>query len=348
MSELDVSSTSLSASESARLLDWYAEHHRDLPWRRTRDPYAIWVSEIMCQQTQVATVIPYYERWMARFPTAEALADADESEALALWQGLGYYRRCRQLLEGVRHVRKGGLPTRADDWIRLPGIGRYTAAAIASICADEPAAVVDGNVERVFARFTGCDRSGSALTAAAREWAQASIVADHPGQWNQAVMELGARVCMPRQALCSSCPFATNCVARQNDLVATLPRPAPKPEPIHIEQAIVVPQWQDRFGIRQVPSGRWWQGMWEFWRFETTIADEVEAQVGTALARVGSLTYTVTRHRVTAEVFHAQFETAPQEFEWVASPDLASYPMPAPMRRALHMARDRTYGFQFA
>jgi A/G-specific adenine glycosylase len=131
------------------LLAWYDAHGRPLPWRQTRDPYAIWISEIMCQQTQVATAIPYFERWLVRFATVESLAAADEQEVLALWQGLGYYRRARLLLQGAHHIRAYGWPTSRDQWLKVPGVGRYTAGAIASITLAEVVPVVDGNVERV-------------------------------------------------------------------------------------------------------------------------------------------------------------------------------------------------------
>src|SRR4051794_18052562 len=135
------------------LLAWYDEHKRDLPWRRTRDPYAIWASEIMAQQTQIATVIPYWERWLARFPTVEALAAADEADVLSMWQGLGYYRRARLFLSGARWVVAHGMPKTAEGWKKVPGVGAYTAGAIASIAFGDPAPLVDGNVERVYARL---------------------------------------------------------------------------------------------------------------------------------------------------------------------------------------------------
>src|SRR5437868_1086101 len=139
---------------------WYRRNARDLPWRSTSDPYAIWVSEVMLQQTQVATVLPYYERWMSRFPTVETLAAASEQDVLSLWQGLGYYRRCRMLLAGARWVAEHGIPQTAKDWMQAPGVGRYTASAIASIALGESVPVVDGNIERVFARLMGSSLSG--------------------------------------------------------------------------------------------------------------------------------------------------------------------------------------------
>lgn len=193
-----------------RLRQWYDRNRRDLPWRGQRDPYRVWVSEIMLQQTRVAAVIPYYERFVRRFPTVHDLANAKESEVLTLWSGLGYYRRARMLHQAAKDVMEhcdGRLPSASTSLRTLPGIGRYTAAAIASICFDEQIAVVDGNVERVLDRLHGCELS------AADHWrlAQELISRSRPGDFNQAMMELGATVCTPLSPQCSSCPLRKLC-----------------------------------------------------------------------------------------------------------------------------------------
>jgi A/G-specific adenine glycosylase len=192
------------------LLRWYDSAKRDLPWRGQRDPYRVWVSEIMLQQTRVAVVVPYYHRFIRRFPTVRDLAKAKESEVLALWSGLGYYRRARMLHQAARQVLAdldGKMPATSDDLLVLPGIGRYTAAAIASICYDESSAVVDGNVERVLDRLHGNKLS------ATEHWrlAQGLISATRPGDFNQAMMELGATVCTPLSPDCTSCPLRSLC-----------------------------------------------------------------------------------------------------------------------------------------
>lgn len=199
----------------ARLLAWYDRHRRDLPWRRTRDPYRIWVSEVMLQQTRVAAVLGHYHAFLRRFPSVRHLAAARLESVLAAWSGLGYYRRARCLHAAARLLARqygGRFPRRAEDWRELPGVGRYTAAAVASIAFDEPVAVVDGNVERVLHRLQGRRQR----LAAEQIWksANALLSRSRPGDFNQAMMELGATVCLPQSPKCSSCPLASWCKAR--------------------------------------------------------------------------------------------------------------------------------------
>jgi len=201
-----------------QLLDWYDLNRRDLPWRRSKDPYAIWVSEIMLQQTRVAVVVERYQTFMERFPTLVSLALAPEQEVLALWSGLGYYRRARMLHKAAQFAADhhlGNLPRTAEELRMLPGIGAYTAAAIASIAHGEPVAVVDGNVERVLCRMEGWDAAGGKGSGAARrkieELAAQIVSPERPGDSNQALMELGATVCLPRNPQCLVCPVALHC-----------------------------------------------------------------------------------------------------------------------------------------
>lgn len=228
-----------------KLLDWYDEAARDLPWRGTRDPYAIWVSEIMLQQTRVETVVPYYQRFLKRFPTPAALADADEDAVLAHWSGLGYYRRARLLHTGVREVvaRYGGqVPEDADARRALPGVGRYTAGAIGSIAFDRPEPIVDGNVTRVLARLLRIDTPVGATATTKRLWEEAAslVPSERPGDFNQALMELGATVCTPRRPQCDSCPLIEECGAYAHGEVDTLPIPKPKKAPITMKLSAVV------------------------------------------------------------------------------------------------------------
>ena len=198
---------------SARLLDWYARNKRDLPWRRSADPYAIWVSEIMLQQTRVAVVVERYQEFMGRFPTLVSLALAPEQDVLAMWSGLGYYRRARMLHKAAQFVSAnlgGNLPVKAEELRVLPGIGVYTAAAIASIAHGEPVAVVDGNVERVLCRFAGWGAGKGGRTALRRkveDLARQAAGSRAARRFNQAMMELGATVCMPRNPQCAACPL---------------------------------------------------------------------------------------------------------------------------------------------
>jgi len=207
---------------SARLLDWYARNKRDLPWRRSRNPYAIWVAEIMLQQTRVAVVVERYQQFLKRFPTLVSLALAPEQDVLAMWSGLGYYRRARMLHKAAQFVSEnlqGNLPVKAEELRVLPGIGVYTAAAVASIAHNEPVAVVDGNVERVLCRFAGWGAGsrkggGSALRRKVEELARRFLDPARPGDSNQAMMELGATVCTPRNPQCVACPLTAECKTR--------------------------------------------------------------------------------------------------------------------------------------
>lgn len=228
-----------------KLLDWYDEAARDLPWRETRDPYAVWVSEIMLQQTRVETVIPYYERFLARFPTPHALADADEDTVLSHWSGLGYYRRARLLHAGVREVvaQYGGeVPEDLAARRALPGVGRYTAGAIGSIAFDKPEPIVDGNVTRVLARLLRIDTPVGATVTTKRLWEEAArlVPSERPGDFNQALMELGATVCSPRQPRCESCPLQRECGAYAHGEIDALPVARPKKAPTAVTLSAVV------------------------------------------------------------------------------------------------------------
>jgi len=214
------------------LLGWYAHSRRNLPWRQNKDPYAIWVSEIMLQQTRVAVVVDRYQAFLKRFPTLVSLALAAEQEVLALWSGLGYYRRARMLHKAAQFVAdhyRGNLPVTAEELRTLPGIGAYTAAAIASIAHGQPVAVVDGNVERVLCRLAGWEAGsrgggGAALRRKVEALAGQLLDRDQPGDFNQAMMELGATVCLPRSPQCLVCPIAADCATRGEHKTAARPK----------------------------------------------------------------------------------------------------------------------------
>ncbi|MBM3975798.1 MAG: hypothetical protein FJ299_02270, partial [Planctomycetes bacterium] len=215
------------------LCAWFDRAQRDLPWRRTRDPYAIWISEAMLQQTRVETVIPYWRRFLERFPDLRALAAAPEDSVVAAWSGLGYYRRARALREAARALverHAGGFPRTRDAWLALPGVGPYTAGAVLSIAFDEPEPLVDGNVLRVFARLFAIAEPIDRPATVKRIWARAAELvprrprgATRPRNWNQALMELGATVCLPREPNCGECPVRAHCAARAAGRTAELP-----------------------------------------------------------------------------------------------------------------------------
>jgi len=228
-----------------RLLAWFRQFQRDLPWRRTRDPYHVWVSEIMLQQTRVAAVIPYYERFLERFPNLHALAAAPEEEVLRLWSGLGYYSRARNLQKAAQKIvaeHGGEFPSCLEDVLALPGIGNYTAAAILSIAFEEKHAVLDGNVARVLARLGAVRRD----LRVSQRWqelqksAEAYLDSKSPGDWNQAVMELGATLCAPKSPECLLCPVTQFCEGRKQGVAEALPEKRKKHEIVEIHLAAAV------------------------------------------------------------------------------------------------------------
>jgi A/G-specific adenine glycosylase len=228
-----------------RLLDWFRAHQRDLPWRTSRDPYRIWVAEVMLQQTRIAAVVPYYDRFLKRFPTVESLARAPQEKVLQLWSGLGYYSRARNLHRAAKEIaaRHGGeFPRTLDAALGLPGIGRYTAAAVLSIAYDQPFAVLDGNVARVFARL-GAIRGDLRVPARWRqlgELAQELLAPSAPGDWNQALMELGETICTPQIPRCRACPVSRWCRARARNLTREIPTPRRKRAPVKIRIAAAI------------------------------------------------------------------------------------------------------------
>ena len=264
----------LSAQDAQRanqvLNAWYARVKRPLPWRKTRDPYAIWVSEIMCQQTRVDTVIPYYERWMARFPTPHALANAPLEDVLLLWQGLGYYRRARNLHKGAAYVVEhldGQLPTTAQELQKLPGIGPYTASAIASIAFEEATPAIDGNLQRVLSRLA--EEPGEIHRAATFKRLRALGVQlvdfPHPGDTNQALMELGATVCTPTAPQCDICPLQPWCKAAKNGTPTRYPnkRKAAKQRKEHRHAYLAIRPQDHAIFVAQRRDAALLGGLWE-------------------------------------------------------------------------------------
>jgi len=241
-----------------RLLAWYDAHARELPWRKNRDPYRVWVSEIMLQQTRVAAVIEHYREFLRRFPTVSKLAAAREASVLAAWSGIGYYRRARMLHRAAKVIvgKLGGkFPTTSEGWRALPGIGRYTAAAIASITCDEAVAVVDGNVERVLQRVLGRQLAGEGLWRTA----EAMLDPERPGDFNQAMMELGATVCTPRKPACLTCPVVEMCATR-GELAGSAKSPRQKKREIHYALSC---RDGEVFLVQRPREARVMAGMWE-------------------------------------------------------------------------------------
>jgi A/G-specific adenine glycosylase len=294
----------------AALLRFYRRHRRDLPWRRTRDPYAIWVSEIMLQQTQVATVEPRYRQFLAEFPDVATLARAPVERVCEAWAGLGYYSRARNLHAAARAVvaeHDGVLPRDAAGLVRLPGIGRYTAGAVASIAFDEPAPIVDGNVARVLARLHALTASPKSAAGSRRLWTWAAelVRGPQPGELNQALMELGALVCTPRSPQCPTCPVRRHCRAGRSGRAERFPPAAKRPRRALLAVAFL---WHRSAAgvwlVRRPPTGLW-AGLWELPSAHGPRARrELEERLGVPLAGpVARITHELTHRVVRARVF---------------------------------------------
>jgi A/G-specific adenine glycosylase len=343
---------------SRKLLAWFDRHRRDLPWRADRDPYRIWVSEVMLQQTTVAAVVPYFERFLAALPTVEALAAADEQQVLKLWEGLGYYRRARHLHAAARHLaaaHPGGLPDDPDVWAGLPGVGRYILGAVLSQAFDRRLPIVEANSMRVLARLFGY--RGDPREGEGRAWvwraAETVLPRKRVGDFNQALMELGATVCTPTAPACERCPLAAHCAAQRAGLQHTIPPPKKQPPVTPVDEVGVVIRNRGKVLLCQRPAdaGRW-QNMWELPHAEREPGEEVSAaavRVAGELtglnvepgAEVLTVKHAVTRFRITlvcveaavrGGTFASGFYTAGK---WVKPADLAKYPVSAPQRKLM-------------
>jgi A/G-specific adenine glycosylase len=292
-----------------KLARWYDRNKRSLPWRQTSDPYAIWISEIMLQQTRVAAVIPYYERFLARFPHPAALAEAPEEEVLTLWSGLGYYSRARNLQKAAQQiVERGAYPRTYEQILELAGVGDYTAAAVASIAFGLPHAVVDGNVRRVIARIT--NGAGEAQRAA-------DLLLDkkHPSRSNQALMELGAVVCLPRDPQCGACPIAGQCQARRAGTQNELPVKRAKPATIHLKRTLLVIHQKGK--VLLAPSPRV-QGFWD-------LPEPFEgARIG---VRLGGFRHAITHRNYRFTVHEAAAIVTPKGFRWFSCKHIDEIPL---------------------
>ncbi len=313
------------------LSDWFARERRDLPWRRTTDPYAIWVSEIMLQQTRVAAVIDRYPEFLRRFPSVQALADAPESDVLAAWSGLGYYRRARMLHRGARQVcaqHGGRLPTGFAELLTLPGVGRYTAAAIASIAFCEPVAAVDGNVERVVLRLRGWslnpERKQGSLPRRLQAEADRLLDPTAPGDWNQAMMELGATVCLPRGPLCARCPWLAQCATRGEH--ASRKRPPMRTVSVaYLWMECGVGQSKRLLLVERSPEQTVMPGMWELPAAETT-EDEPLLRLRHAIMQVN--------YQVAIHTGKAPSESVQQSL-WVTAAEANTLPLTGLTRKVM-------------
>ena len=306
------------------LLTWFDRNARDLPWRHTHDPYGIWVSEVMLQQTQVATVKSYFEKFWARFPTVQDLADADEADVLRLWEGLGYYRRARQLHRAAKVVVQeydGVFPTEMNKVLALPGIGRYTAGAILSIAFDQRQPILEGNTIRVYSRLIGYrdDPRTSQGQRALWEFAEHVLPRKRCGAFNQAMMELGSEVCVPQNPDCQRCPLRRYCPTRENGWQGEIPAPATRKiryQDLH-ETAVIVRR-KNQVLLRQCGEQERWAGLWDFPRFITDkepkqrfqLAKRVQTLTGVDVEigeHVTTIKHSITRFRITLTCYQAEY-----------------------------------------
>ncbi|HEY9743501.1 MAG TPA: A/G-specific adenine glycosylase [Coleofasciculaceae cyanobacterium] len=331
------------------LLAWYANAGRDLPWRHCRDPYAIWVSEIMLQQTQVKTVIPYYHRWLAQFPTLEQLASADLQQVLKAWEGLGYYTRARNLYACAQEIMQhhgGVFPTEPKDVLALPGIGRTTAGGILSAAFNQPAAILDGNVKRVLARLVALPVPPTKATKQLWQLSEALLDREHPREFNQALMDLGATVCTAKKPDCNNCPWIPHCQAYNQGIQFQLPmREISSPLPHkNIGVAVI---WNEQGQIlidRRRPEGLL-GGLWEFpggkIELGETVEECIKREILEELAieievgdRLISIDHAYSHFRVTLTVHHCRYLTGiPQplecdEIRWVTLDEIDQFPFP--------------------
>jgi A/G-specific adenine glycosylase len=334
-----------------KLHGWYARHARDLPWRRQSDPYAIWVSEIMLQQTQVATVAPYFERFLAAFPTIAALAAADRQQVLRLWEGLGYYRRARQLHDAAAAIVRdhaGQFPREEQAVRRLPGIGRYTAGAILSIAFDARQPILEANTLRLWCRLLGYRGDPRSASGQQLLWATAemSLPRRGSGTFNQALMELGSQVCLPRGPRCEDCPVALLCRARAEQAQAEIPPLQVKPAPEARHEAALVIRRGRKVLLLECPHGGRWAGLWDFPRYRVhsqtdadlpaELAEAVRNETGMVVRpgrRLATFKHSVTRFRITLDCYEAGYVSGPagrtelRSMQWLEPTQLDGYPL---------------------
>ena len=344
------------------LLSWYRTQGRDLPWRRTRDPYAIWISEIMLQQTQVKTVIPYYERWLAKFPTVEVLAAADQQTVLKLWEGLGYYARARNLHKAAQQVVSefgGVFPKDLGGAIALKGIGRTTAGGILSAAFNLPVAILDGNVKRVLARLVAFPVVPNKASDALWKISEQVLDPRHPKDFNQAIMDLGATLCTRHNPACLLCPWQTHCAAYNQNAVTDFPMTeSRKPLPYKQIGVAVITDEQDNILIDRRKQEGLLGGLWEFpggkiepgEAVEDCVRREIKEELGIEIEvqdRLITIDHAYTHFKVTLNVFNCKHLSGdPQpiecdEVKWVTLDEIDEYPFPKANSQIIEAMRER-------
>lgn len=365
-----------------RLLAWYAKHRRDLPWRDNRDPYRVWVSEVMLQQTQVETVRPYFKRFVSQFPDVHALAAASEQQVLRLWEGLGYYRRARQLHAAAKLVSSdydGQFPEEVNELQQLPGIGRYTAGAIASIAYDQRAPILEANTIRLLSRLVGYREDPTKSAGQKLLWRTAEDILPRAqvADFNQALMELGSLVCRPTDPACQECPLALHCAAFAEGLQEEIPVEKRKQRFTDVHEVAVLVEKPGRVLLRQCTSQQRWTGLWDFPRFAAssseaaatgveplpaaaeienyTISDRLAESVHRLTGitcqpgpRVKTIKHGVTRYRIKLDCYRATYlkgrirSSAENPVRWVSHGELSDYPLSTTGRKLASLIAEKS------
>ncbi|MEM7782328.1 MAG: A/G-specific adenine glycosylase [Planctomycetota bacterium] len=335
-----------------KLFRWFDENQRDLPWRKNKTAYRIWISEIMLQQTQVKTVVGYYDRFIKRFPTVTDLADADQSEVLKLWEGLGYYRRARRMHAAAQKVvedHDGKFPLSFDEVLALPGIGRYTAGAILSIAEDQSHPILEGNTIRLFARLMEMetDPRTSANQKLLWKFSESILPRHRVGDFNQALMELGSEVCHPKNPQCLICPVRSQCPTCIRGRQQQIPAASRKTKYESVREAVVIVESEKRYLIRKCLPGDWWAGLWDFPRFRLNDDDLNKVRNGLKemtglsvgdLTHVKTLKHAVTKYRITLDCYRGEAGKLNQPFDrsgfqWATLQQLQELPLSATGRK---------------
>ena len=319
---------------AATLLQWFKNNGRSLPWRETKDAYAIWLSEVILQQTRIAQGMSHWERFMAQWPTVNDLAAATEDEVLKAWQGLGYYSRARNLHTAAQQVVElGGFPQTFKELKTLKGVGDYTAAAIASIAFGEPVAVVDGNVYRVLSRYFGIDTPIDS-TEGKKEFqalAQSLLPINEPADYNEAIMDFGATQCTPNSPHCSACPLCETCVAFREQRINELPVKSKKVKQRERHFTYLYIEHEGKIAIHQRGAGDIWQGLWEFPQAEQLTSSKDSVWKNEAQLLQKGVKHILTHQILLADIYLWQPKNRPQlpsEFIWIEKQDLENYALP--------------------
>lgn len=332
---------------SKQLLKWYSKYQRDLPWRHTKDPYKIWLSEIMLQQTQVETVIPYYMKWLDKYPTLKNVAEADETILLKSWEGLGYYNRCRNFKKATTNIMKeheGQIPTDYDSFIKMPGVGEYIAAAVLSIAHDQSHQALDGNIIRVMSRFLKRKKLSPYNRKIIKNHVQMWMEFGSPGDINQALMDIGSQVCKPNQANCYKCPLENSCMASQTDSPEIYPSPKLKKQIPNYDVVTGIIWKNDKLLILQRDEKNHLGGLWEFpggkmkngESHVQTLTREIKEECGFDVdvqSKIGSIKHIYSHFSIKMTSFHCVSKNnstlnTTQPYKWIKPTQIKDLPFP--------------------